>query len=150
MELILLEKIGKLGELGSVVKVRNGYGRNFLIPQGRALPATKQNRVLFEGKRVAFENRQQKVLESAEHMAERIKGIEVALDRPAGSSDKLFGSVTNADLANFFKEKGIDIPRSAIDVPQPIRTLGEHLVRIRLHPDIIPEITVHIFRRVTR
>ena len=150
MDVILLEKIGKLGDLGSVVKVRSGYGRNFLIPQGKALPATKANRAHFEGERAAFEARQVEVKKAAELLAARISEVTITLDRPAGASDKLFGSVTNADLASFFKEKGIDVPRSAIDVPRPIRTLGDHPVRIRLHPDIVPEITVSISRRVTR
>ena len=150
MELILLEKLGKLGELGSVVKVRNGYGRNFLIPQGKALPATPSNRARFEGERQAFETRQEEIKRTAEELAARIREVTVELDRPAGSTDKLFGSVTNGDIASFFQEKDIEVPRSAIDVPKPIRTLGNHLVRIRLHPDIIPEITVSITRRTTR
>lgn len=150
MDVILLEKIGKLGMLGSVVKVRNGYGRNFLIPQGKALPATRQNRARFEKDRAAFEARQEDVLQKAERLAARVGEVVVALDRPAGASDKLFGSVNNADISGFFKEKGIEIPRSAIDVPKPIRTLGDHLVRIRLHPDIVPEITVSVVRRATR
>ncbi|WP_130472256.1 50S ribosomal protein L9, partial [Candidatus Magnetaquicoccus inordinatus] len=148
MELILLEKIGKLGDLGTVVKVRNGYGRNFLIPQGKALPATPANRARFEAERQAFEARQEEIKQSAENLATQIQEVTVVLDRPAGSSDKLFGSVTNGDIANFFQEKGITVPRSTIDVPRPIRTLGEHLVRIRLHPDVIPEITISITRRV--
>ena len=150
MDVILLEKIGKLGALGSVVRVRNGYGRNFLIPQGKALSATPGNRVHFEKQRIAFEARQENVKKAAELLAERIAEVSVELDRPAGSSDKLFGSVTNSDIASFFKEQDIVVPRSAIDVPKPIRTLGDHLVRIRLHPDIVPEITVSVFRRVTR
>lgn len=150
MELILLEKIGKLGELGALVKVRNGYGRNFLIPQGKALPATPVNRARFESERKAFEARQAEIKQVAEALAAQIREVTVVLDRPAGSSDKLFGSVTNADIAGFFQEKGINVLRSTIDVPKPIRTLGDHLVRIRLHPDIVPEVTVSIVRRTTR
>ncbi|MBF0583702.1 MAG: 50S ribosomal protein L9 [Magnetococcales bacterium] len=150
MELILLEKIGKLGELGAVVKVRNGYGRNFLIPQGKALPATAVNKARFEAQRLAFEARQAEVKQTAETLATQIREVTVVLDRPAGSTDKLFGSVTNADIASFFQEKGITVPRSTIDVPKPIRTLGDHMVRIRLHPDIVPEVTVSITRRTNR
>ena len=150
MEVILLEKIGKLGDLGSVVKVRNGYGRNFLIPQNKALPATPRNRTHFEKQRLKFETRQADVLKTAELLAERIQEVTITLDRPAGSSDKLFGSVTNSDIASFFKEQGIEVPRSTIDVPKPIRTLGDHPVRIRLHPDIVPEVIVSVIRRVTR
>lgn len=150
MEVILLEKIGKLGDLGAVVKVRRGYGRNFLIPQNKAMPATKQNLAHFEKERLAFEARQDKVKHTAEQLAARIAEVDISLSRPAGSTDKLFGSVTNSDIASFFKEQGIDVPRSTIDVPRPIRTLGEHLVRIRLHPDIVPEITVSVIRLATR
>ena len=150
MELILLEKIGKLGDLGDVVKVRSGYGRNFLVPLGKALPATQANRAHFEAQRAAFEARQKEVMAAAEALAARIAGIEVVLDRPAGTSDKLFGSVTNADIASFLKEQGAEVPRGSIDVPHPIRTLGEHVVRVRLHPDVIPEVTVRIERRVQR
>ncbi|MEO5339078.1 MAG: 50S ribosomal protein L9 [Magnetococcus sp. MYC-9] len=150
MELILLEKLGKLGDLGAVVKVRNGYGRNFLIPQGKALPATPVNRARFEAERAAFEARQEEIKRGAEELAARIREVTVVLDRPAGSSDKLFGSVTNGDIASFFQDQGIDVPRSTIDVPKPIRTLGDHRVRIRLHPDVIPEVTVSITRRTTR
>ena len=150
MEVILLEKIGRMGDLGALVKVRNGFGRNFLIPQGKALPATPENRERFEGERAAFEARQAEIKQVAETLAERIAEVEVVLDRPAGASDKLFGSVTNADIAGFFKEKGIDVPRSTIDVPRPIRNLGNHPVRIRLHPDVVPEVSVSVVRRVTR
>ncbi|MBF0142170.1 MAG: 50S ribosomal protein L9 [Magnetococcales bacterium] len=148
MEVILLEKIGRLGDLGSVVKVRGGFGRNFLIPKGKALPATRENMARFEARRAAFEARQAEILEQANLLAEQVKTVSVVIDRPAGSTDKLFGSVTNADIAAFLHGKGIEVPRSAIDVPHPIRTLGEHLVRIRLHPDVVPEIKVVVERQV--
>lgn len=150
MEVILLEKIGKLGDLGDMVKVRGGYGRNFLVPHGKALPATKENRAAFDARRAEFEKRQQEIFDTANVLAEKIAGINVLLDRPAGATEKLFGSVTNADIANFFKEHDVEIIRSSIDIPTPIRTLGEHPVRIRLHPDIIPEIIVTVERTVTR
>lgn len=150
MEVILLEKIGKLGELGSVVKVRGGYGRNFLVPQGKALPATPGNLKHFENEKAEFEARQRTVLQTAEHLAGQIAEVQIILDRPAGSTDKLFGSVTNGDISSFFREKGIEFPKSAIDIPQPIRTLGDHQVRIRLHPDVIPEIIVQVQRRAHR
>ncbi|MEO5333125.1 MAG: 50S ribosomal protein L9 [Magnetococcus sp. YQC-5] len=150
MDVILLEKIGKLGDLGALVQVRPGFGRNYLIPQGKALPATRKNRERFEQDAHALALRQQQIFEHAQALAEQIAGIEVVLDRPAGSGDKLFGSVTNADIAAFFKERGIETPRGSIDVPHPIRTLGDHTVRIRLHPDIIPEVKVRVERRVNR
>lgn len=149
MEVILLEKISRIGDLGEQVKVRGGYGRNFLIPQGKALPATKDNMARFEKQKADYQKRQDEILASAKELATQIEGISVVLDRPAGTTEKLFGSVTNADIAVFFKEKGLEIPRSQIDVPHPIRVLGEHSVRIRLHPDVIPVVKVIVERRVS-
>ncbi|MBF0415749.1 MAG: 50S ribosomal protein L9 [Magnetococcales bacterium] len=149
MEVILLEKISRVGNLGEQVKVRGGYGRNFLIPQGKALPATKENRERFEKQKAEFLKRQEEILATAKELAAQIEGVSVVLDRPAGTTDKLFGSVTNADISSYYKEKGIDIPRSQIDVPHPIRVLGEHTIRIRLHPDVIPVVKVVVERRVS-
>ncbi|MBF0284266.1 MAG: 50S ribosomal protein L9 [Magnetococcales bacterium] len=148
MELILLEKIEKLGALGELVKVKDGYGRNFLVPEGKALPATKSNLARFEKERAELEKRQADIRTGAEALALRLSEIQVVLDRPAGSSEKLFGSVTNNDIADFLKEKGVEIPRKAIEVPRPIRTLGDHPVRVKLHPDVSPEIIVRVERSV--
>ncbi|MBF0189031.1 MAG: 50S ribosomal protein L9, partial [Magnetococcales bacterium] len=144
----LLEKVGKIGGLGETVKVRDGYGRNFLIPQGKALPATQNNREHFETQRAVFEERQQRVLASAQELAAKVEEVDVVLNRPAGSSEKLFGSVTNSDISDFYKENGLDIPRRDINVIHPIRTLGEHVVQVRLHPDVMPEVTVRVERSV--
>ncbi|HIJ84394.1 MAG: LSU ribosomal protein L9P [Magnetococcales bacterium] len=149
MEVILLEKISRVGSLGEQVRVRGGYGRNFLIPQGKALPATKENMERFEKQKAEFQQRQEQILATAKELAAQVEGISVVLDRPAGTTDKLFGSVTNADISGFFKEKGLDIPRSQIDVPHPIRVLGEHTIRVRLHPDVIPVVKVIVERRVS-
>lgn len=146
MDVILLEKIERLGSLGTVVKVRSGYGRNYLVPSGKALPATKENKARFEAERAAYELRQEEIRGQAEALAAKIAGIQVVLDRPAGSADKLFGSVTNNDVADYFKQQGIDIPRKVIELSRPIRTLGEHPVRLRLHPDVNPEVVVRINR----
>ncbi|MEO5366775.1 MAG: 50S ribosomal protein L9 [Magnetococcus sp. WYHC-3] len=148
MEVILLEKISRLGDLGDVVQVRNGFGRNYLLPQGKALPATKANKGRFEAERAGFETRQQEIRAAAESLAAQVANVNVELARPAGSSDKLFGSVTNADIADYFAEKGLDVPRKVIEVPQPIRTLGEHPIRLRLHPDVVPEVMVRVVRTV--
>ncbi|MBF0110690.1 MAG: 50S ribosomal protein L9 [Magnetococcales bacterium] len=149
MEVILLEKISRVGNLGEQVKVRGGYGRNFLIPQGKALPATKENMARFEQQKADFQKRQDEILATAMELAAQVEEIAVVLDRPAGTTEKLFGSVTNADISSFYKEKGLDIPRSQIDVPHPIRVLGEHTIRIRLHPDVIPVVKVVVERRVS-
>lgn len=149
MEVILLEKISRIGDLGERVKVRGGFGRNFLIPQGKALPATRENLARFERQKAEFEQRQEEILANAKELSARIQEVSVVLDRPAGTSEKLFGSVTNADISSYYKEKGLDIPRSQIDVPHPIRVLGEHTVRIRLHPDVIPVVKVTVERRVS-
>ncbi|MEG3640882.1 50S ribosomal protein L9 [Magnetococcus sp. PR-3] len=148
MEVILLEKIGKIGNLGEVVKVRAGYGRNYLIPQGKALPATDENKAVFETQRAEYEARQAEILAEAETLASKVDEVAVVLERPAGAMDKLFGSVTNADIAAFYKEQGLSIPRNVIDVLQPIRTLGEHQVRVRLHPDVVRVMSINVERAV--
>ncbi|OSM02581.1 50S ribosomal protein L9 [Magnetofaba australis] len=148
MQVILLEKIGKLGDLGQTVSVRPGFGRNFLIPQGKALPATAANQARFDADRADYEARQAKILAEAEALAAKLDEIEVKLARPAGAMDKLFGSVTNADIASYLKEQDVTVARNLIDVLQPIRTLGEHPVRIRLHPDVVREFDVIVEREV--
>ncbi|MBF0622787.1 MAG: 50S ribosomal protein L9 [Magnetococcales bacterium] len=148
MEVVLLEKIGQLGDLGAQVNVRPGYARNFLIPKGKALPATKENVAYFEAQRAEYEARQAEVKATAEELAAKIAEVEVVLDRPAGTTEKLFGSVTNADIAQFYKNNGVEVSRKVIDVMTPIRTLGEHPVVIRLHPDVCPEVTVRVDRSV--
>ncbi|MBF0124049.1 MAG: 50S ribosomal protein L9 [Magnetococcales bacterium] len=146
MEVILLEKIGKLGELGEIVRVKDGYARNYLLPRNKALFATKENRGRFETERLAFEQRQREVRAAAEALAARINEIAIILERPAGVMDKLFGSVTNNDIAQFLARNGIEVPRGIIEPVRPIRTLGEHAVRIRLHPDVVMEISVRVER----
>lgn len=148
MEVILLEKIGQLGNLGDQVKVKAGFGRNFLIPKGKALPATPENKARFEAERADFEERQQEIKELADDLAAKVDEVTVVIDRPAGSSEKLFGSVTNADIAEYFQNEGVDIHRKVVEIVQPIRTLGEHAVRLRLHPDVVPEIVVTVERSV--
>ncbi|MGN7613022.1 50S ribosomal protein L9 [Magnetococcales bacterium HHB-1] len=148
MEVILLEKISKLGNLGESVTVRAGYGRNYLIPQGKALPATEANRQKFEKQRQDFEQRQAEIKQQAEELAAKLDEVEIVLNRPAGVSEKLFGSVTNSDIAVFFREQELDIPRRLIEIPHAIRTLGEHKIILRLHPDVAPEMTVRVERSV--
>ncbi|MBF0589685.1 MAG: 50S ribosomal protein L9 [Magnetococcales bacterium] len=148
MELILLEKVEKLGDLGETVTVRNGYGRNFLIPKGKALQATPANKVRFEREREAYEQKHREELKLAEEIAAQLEDIEIVLDRPAGMGEKLFGSVTNNDVALYLQEKGIDIHRRLVEIPTAIRTLGEHVVRVRLHPDVTPEMTITVERSV--
>lgn len=146
MEIILLEKVDNLGDLGAVVRVKSGYGRNYLLPQGKALPATKRNKDHFDRQRATFEARQNEILIQAQELSTQVMEVEVTLERAAGSSDKLFGSVTNSDISEYFKQKGVDVPRKAVEMIQPIRTLGEHPVRVKLHPDVAPEITVKVTR----
>lgn len=146
MDVILLEKIDKLGDLGDVVKVKNGFGRNFLIPEGRALPATKGNQAKFEAERAEYEKRQDEVKAAAEELAAKVEAVKVVLTRPAGNSDKLFGSVTNADIAAFYREQGVEVRRRVVELAQPIRTLGDHEVRIRLHSDVLLVVNVHVER----
>jgi large subunit ribosomal protein L9 len=148
MEVLLLEKINRLGNLGEIVRVRNGHARNYLVPQGKALIATRENRARFEAERSAFEAKQQEVLAQAEALAVRIREIQVTLQRPAGVMDKLFGSVTNSDIADFLTKSGVELPRNTIEINRPIRTLGEHGIRIRLHPDVVVEMPIRVERVV--
>lgn len=146
MEVILLEKIEKLGGLGDVVKVKSGFGRNYLIPQGRALPATRSNQSTFEAERAEHEKRQDEVRAAAEALSAKAVGVAITLTRPAGNSEKLFGSVTNADIAAFYKGQGIDVPRRVIELTHPIRTLGEHEIKLRFHSDVVTTVTVLVER----
>ena len=146
MQVILLEKITKLGDLGDEVKVRNGFGRNFLIPYGKALPATKDNKITFDAKRAKYEEKQTEVRAEAEELAAKIGEVPIILNRAAGVSERLFGSVTNSDIAAFFLENDIDVPRRVIEVGRPIRTLGEHTISLRLHPDVMLELDVQVER----
>ena len=145
MQIILLEKITNLGELGEVVKVRDGFARNFLIPKGKAKRATDANRAEFEKRRAELERAQADTLAEARERAGKLDGLMVQITQKAGVDGKLFGSVTNIDIAEALKAQGFDVPRAAIRMPQgPLKHVGDQPLTIALHSDVIANITVSV------
>ena len=137
MQVILLEKIGKLGELGQQVNVRPGYGRNYLIPNGKAVPATPENVEKFEARRAELEQAQSNSLAVAQGRAEKLNELEVTLHRKVVSEDKLYGSVGVNDIATAVAEAGLEVTKREISLPEgPFRSLGEYEVELHLHPDV--------------
>ena len=145
MEVILLQKVENLGNLGDKVKVRAGYGRNFLIPQGKAKPATAKNLAEFEQRRAELEKHAAEQLASAESRKAQLEGRVVTLTAKAGQEGKLFGSVGTVDIAEALTNAGVQVERKEVRMPQgPIRTAGEHKAEIHLHTDVNVEITVMV------
>lgn len=144
MEVILLEKIRNLGGLGDKVKVRSGYGRNFLIPQGKAVPATEDNLARLEERRAELERAAAEELSQAQARAEQVRQLErLTLQVRAGEEGKLFGSIGPADIAEAIGAAGVELDKSMIDMPEgPIRTTGEHSVTVQLHSDVEVELPV--------
>ena len=143
MEVILLQKVENLGNLGDKVKVRAGYGRNFLIPQGKAKPATAKNLAEFEQRRAELEKHAAEALSAAESRKAQLDGKVITIASKAGQEGKLFGSVGTVDIAEALTNAGVKIERKEVRMPQgPIRTAGEHKVEIHLHTDVNVEITV--------
>lgn len=145
MQVILLEKIEKLGDFGDEVKVKPGYGRNFLIPQGKAAPATPENRERAEAQRAEREQSRQESLAAARSRAEKLDGLQLSLRRRVAAEDRLFGSVGAADIAAAVSETGTELARQEIRLPDgPLKELGEHQVRLHLHADVDVAISVTI------
>jgi large subunit ribosomal protein L9 len=145
MQIILLEKIANLGQLGEVVKVKEGYARNYLIPHGKAKRATPENLAEFEKRRAELEQAQSDALGVAQASAARLDGLLVQLTRKAGVDGKLFGSVTNSDIAEALAAQGFDVPRSVIRMPEgPLKQVGDQPLKIALHADVVVTITVSV------
>lgn len=143
MQVILLEKVANLGQLGDVVKVKDGYGRNFLIPQGKAKRATEANLAEFETRRADLEKAQADVLTKAQQRAESLNGVSVEIAQKAGVDGRLFGSVTNTDVAEALTAAGHAVSKSEVRMPQgPIKAIGEYPVTVALHHDVTAEVTV--------
>jgi len=146
MEVILREDIEKLGNRGQVVKVATGFARNFLLPKRLAVPATDANRKIVEQERQAHLRREAKHLSDAQDLAKLMSNVEVTIAQKAGENDQLFGSVTTRDIADALEKQNYRIERRNIQLPEPIRTLGDHKVAVKLHKDVPVEITVHVVR----
>ena len=146
MQVILLEKVVNLGNLGEIVKVRDGYARNFLIPQGRARRATEANKAEFEAKRVELEKAAAAKKSEAEAQGVKLGGTAVKLTQKAGVDGRLFGSVTNHDIADELNKQGYKIAKSQVRMPNgPIKTVGDSTVSVALHTDVVVEITVTVY-----
>ena len=146
MDVILLERIEKLGQLGEVVTVKPGYARNYLLPQGKALRANKQNLGRFETERVQLEATNLERRGEAETAAEKLVGFTCVLLRQASDSAQLYGSVTARDIADAATTSGVTIGRQLVQLDRPIKTLGFHPIRVALHPEVIVAIQVNIAR----
>lgn len=145
MQIILMEKVVNLGQLGDVVKVRNGYARNFLIPKGKAKRATPSAIAEFEAKRAELEKTQEDILTAAQANAAKLDGLMVQITQKAGVDGKLFGSVTNADIEEALKVQGYQVERSMIRMPQgSLKQVGDHPITIALHSDVVANIVVSV------
>lgn len=145
MQIILLEKVVNLGQLGDVVKVKDGYGRNFLIPQGKAKRATAANIAEFASKRVELEKKQAEILVSAQARGEKLAGFMLQISQKAGVDGRLFGSVTNGDIADALKAQGHDVTKAEIRMPNGhIKAIGDHPISVALHHDVVVDITVSV------
>ncbi len=142
MEVILREDIEKLGARGQVVKVADGYARNFLLPRRLAVPATEANKKIVEQERQAALRREAKERAAAEELAKMLAGVTLATTQKAGEADQLFGSVTAKDIAELLEKQGYTIDRKKIVLDHPIKTLGEHKVTLKLHREVSVEIPV--------
>ena len=146
MQVILLERVAKLGQMGEVVKVKEGYARNFLLPQGKALRASDANIAAFEDRKVQLEARNAESKAEAEKVAQKLDGENFVIIRSASDSGALYGSVTTRDVADTATDSGFTIERKQIVLGNPIKELGLHTVTVVLHPEVEAEITLNIAR----
>ena len=149
MEVILLETVGKLGDLGDKVNVSSGYGRNFLIPKKKAVPATADNLEVFEEKRAELEKNAEAKLEDAKKRGEQVADLALNLTAKAGEEGKLFGSITVRDIADACLSNGVEIEKSEIKLPDgPLRNTGEFEVGVQVHPDLIVKLKIIVSAEV--
>lgn len=146
MQVILLERIGRLGQMGDVVTVKDGFARNFLLPHGKALRATKANRERYESERAQLEARNLELKSEAQSVAVKLEGKRFIVVRQAGDAGQLYGSVSTRDIATVVTEGGFSIERRQVMLDRPIKTLGLHQVRIALHGEVEPHVIVNVAR----
>jgi large subunit ribosomal protein L9 len=146
MQVILLERIEKLGQMGDVVAVRDGFARNYLMPQGKALRATKDNLAEFERRRVQLEAANLRRKEDATAAASKVDGRSVTMLRQAGETGQLYGSVNARDIAEAFTAAGVTIERLQVRLDSPLKSLGIHTVRVALHPEVVVQVSVNVAR----
>ena len=151
MQVILLDKVANLGNLGDVVKVKDGFARNFLIPHGKAKRATPENVKLLEEKRSELERAAAEKLAAAQATATKLEGLTVQVTQKAGVDGRLFGSVTNVDIVEALKEHGIAVEKAAIRLPAgPLKQVGDHPITVQLHTDVLAHITVGVLGDTTQ
>jgi large subunit ribosomal protein L9 len=148
IDVILMQRVEKLGQMGQVVKVRPGYARNFLLPQGKAIRASKDNMARFEKERAQLEAQNLKRREEAERVAERVAGLSVVLIRQAGESGSLYGSVSARDIASACTDAGLSLDRDQVMLDVAIKTVGMSQVRVMLHPEVAIQVGVNVARTV--
>ena len=146
MEVILLEHVEKLGKMGDKVSVKNGYARNYLLPQGKALRATDANMAYFEAQKAALEARNKELFDEASKLAESLNGFSAVLVRQAAETGQLYGSVTIRDIAGAIKDAGFDVARRYVYLERPIKDLGIYQIKLNLHPEVSQTILVNIAR----
>lgn len=146
MEVILLEHVEKLGKMGDKVNVKNGYARNYLLPQNKALRATEANVAYFEKQKAELEARNQSLFDDASKKAEALKGFKAVLIRQAAETGQLYGSVTIRDIAAAIKEAGFDVERRLVYLEKPIKDLGIYQVKLNLHPEVSQTILINVAR----
>lgn len=148
MQVILLERIGRLGQMGDIVKVRDGYARNFLLPKGKALRATKANLSYFETQRAQLEAQNLELKSEADSVAAKLEGESFVALRQASEGGQLYGSVSTRDIAEIITEGGFSVTRGQIGLDRPIKTLGQHSVRIVLHPEVAVPVMINVARTI--
>ena len=146
MEVILREHVDNLGRRGEIVKVADGYARNFLLPRKLALPATAGNKKHVERERKIMEAREAEEKGQAEAIASRLNSIDISIARRVGETDQLYGSVTAVDIADYLKTKGFEIDRRKLILPEPIKTVGEHNVPLKLHREVTVPLVVKVVK----
>lgn len=146
MEIILLERVAKLGQMGEIVRVKDGYARNYLLPSGKALRATETNKLKFEGQRIELEARNLERKKEAEEIGSKLNGFTFQVIRSAGETGQLYGSVSARDIADSLDAAGYKIVRSQVAMEQPLKSIGMHKVSISLHPEVEVIVTANIAR----
>jgi len=149
MEVILREHVDNLGQRGEIVKVAEGYARNFLLPRKLALPVTEANKKQIARERVKFDAREAEEKQAAESIAQRVSAVEVTIARRVGENDTLYGSVTAADIAEALHKQGVEVDRRKVQLAEPLKQLGEVAVPVKIHREVTAQIRVRVVKEAT-
>ncbi|MFP3869052.1 MAG: 50S ribosomal protein L9 [Desulfobacteraceae bacterium] len=144
MKLILTQDLPGLGEVGNIVEVARGYGRNYLIPQGKAMEATPANLARFEQQRSRYQKTQERQKEAAQTLADRLEGVTITIPQRVGEKERLYGSVTSAQIAEALNSMGFELDRKMLELPEPIKSLGTYEVTVRLHSGVRATVKVEV------